>query len=232
MSGKKFLSDINMDGNKIGNVANPTQSGDVATFDWVNDIIDSQDSVDVSIESRIVNIISNDTQEIDSITEIVQVIQSNEMALDSAITSLESQIQQISGPIGPTGPQGIQGSTGSTGPQGVTGSTGIQGPQGVTGSTGSTGPLATSSNTTGVTIDFTSLKIYNSPSSPATASISDNLTGAQLGYVQKIYHNYSVAPTFPGTWVKLGVGLYKTSSLNIIYAEWVTGTRVEYWITQ
>ena len=67
MSGKKFLSDINMDGNKISNVANPTQSGDVATFDWVNDIIQSQDSVDVSIESRIVNIISNDTQEIDSI---------------------------------------------------------------------------------------------------------------------------------------------------------------------
>jgi hypothetical protein len=211
MSGKKFLSDINMDGNKIGNVANPTRSGDVATFDWVNDIIDSQDSVDVSIESRIVNIISNDTQEIDSITEIVQVIQSNEMALDSAITSLESQIQQISGPIGPTGPQGTQG---------------------VTGSTGSTGPLATSTNTTGVTIDFTSLKIYNSPSSPATASITDNLTGAQLGYVQKIYHNYSVVPTFPGTWVKLGAGFYKTSSLNIIYAEWVSGTRIEYWIVQ
>jgi len=199
MSGKKFLSDINMDGNKISNVANPTQSGDVATFDWVNDIIQSQDSIDVSIESRIVNIISNDTQEIDSITEIVQVIQSNEMALDSAITSLELEIQQISGPTGPTG---------------------------------STGPLATSINTTGVLIDFTSLKIYNSPSSPATASISDDLTGAQLGFVQKIYHNYSVAPSFPGGWVKLGSGFYKTSLLNIIYAEWVTGTRIEYWITQ
>lgn len=33
MASKKFLADINMDGNKISNVANPTQSGDVATFD-------------------------------------------------------------------------------------------------------------------------------------------------------------------------------------------------------
>lgn len=47
MSSKKFLADINMDGNKISNVSNPTQSGDVATFDWVNDIIDDQELVEV-----------------------------------------------------------------------------------------------------------------------------------------------------------------------------------------
>lgn len=202
MSGKKFLADINMDGNKISNVANPTQSGDVATFDWVNDIIDGQESIDDSIESRVVSIISNDTVEIDSITEIVQIIQSNEMALDDAISSLELEIQNFSGPAGPTGP------------------------------TGSTGPLATSTSTTGTTIDFTSLKIWNSFSSPGTQSITNELSGAELGYVQKIYHQWTSAPNFPNNWVKLGNGVYSTSSVNIIYAEWCSDTRVEYWITK
>ncbi len=226
MSSKKFLADINMDGNKIGNVANPTQSGDVATFDWVNDIIDDQELVDVSIESRVVSIITNDTVEIDSITEIIQVIESNEMALDSAISSIETQIQNISGPTGPsgaTGPQGIQGPSGATGPQGI---------QGPIGDTGSTGPQATSESTTGTVINFTSLKIWNTPSSPATGNITVDLTGAQLGYIQKIYHNNSSSPTFPSGWVRLGTNTYTTSTLNIIYAEWVSGTRVEYWIVR
>jgi len=202
MSGKKFLADINMDGNKISNVANPTQSGDVATFDWVNDIIDGQESIDDSIESRVVSIISNDTVEIDSITEIVQIIQSNEMALDGAISSIETQIQNISGPTGPAG------------------------------ATGPTGPQATSTNTTGTVINFTSLKIWNTPSSPATGNITVDLTDAQLGYIQKIYHNNSSSPTFPSSWVRLGSNTYTTSTLNIIYAEWVSGTRVEYWIVR
>ena len=122
MSSKKFLADINMDGNKISNVANPTQSGDVATFDWVNDIIDDQELVDVSIESRVVSIITNDTVEIDSITEIVQVIESNEMALDSAITSLETIINNMNEiSIGPTGPNGANGLNGVDGLNGSDG---------------------------------------------------------------------------------------------------------------
>jgi len=96
---------------------------------------------------------------------------------------------------------------------------------------GAQGPLFIPSSSTGVVIAFTSSLIYNSPSSPATASITDNLTGAQIGIIQKIYHNHSVAPTFPAGWVKLGAGAYFTSTLNVIYAEWVSGTRVEYWIT-
>ena len=229
MSSKKFLADINMDGNKISNVANPTQSGDVATFDWVNDIIDDQELVDISIESRVVSIITNDTVEIDSITEIIQVIESNEMALDSAISSIELQIQNISGPTGPSGATGTQG---IQGPIGATGSTGSTGPQGIQGATGSTGPQATSEPTTGTVIDFTSLKIWNTPSSPATGNITVNLTGAQLGYIQKIYHNNSSSPTFPSGWVRLGTNTYTISTLNIIYAEWVSGTRVEYWIVR
>ena len=85
---------------------------------------------------------------------------------------------------------------------------------------------------TGVSVAFAIPQIYNSVASPATGNITDNLTGAIIGVVQKIYHNNSVAPTFPAGWVKLGSGTYTTSTLNIIYAEWVSGTRVEYLIVK
>ena len=62
--------------------------------------------------------------------------------------------------------------------------------------------------------------------------ITDSLTSAKIGLVQKIYHNHTVAPTFPAGWVKMGTATYTTSTLNVIFAEWVSGTRVEYWITK
>lgn len=85
---------------------------------------------------------------------------------------------------------------------------------------------------TGTAIDFATEKIFNSPASPATGNITDTLTAARTGIIQKIYHNAGSAPTFPAGWVRLGTGAYVTSALNIIFAEWVSGTRVEYWITQ
>ena len=85
---------------------------------------------------------------------------------------------------------------------------------------------------TGVSVAFAIPQIYNSVASPATGNITDNLSGAIIGVVQKIYHNHTVAPTFPAGWVKLGSGVYTTSTLNIIFAEWVSGTRVEYWIVK
>lgn len=85
---------------------------------------------------------------------------------------------------------------------------------------------------TGTIIDFAASKIFNSPSSPATGNITDSLTGAEIGVVQKIYHNHSVAPTVPAGWKLIGSATYELSVLNIIYAEWVSGTRVEYWIVQ
>ena len=42
----------------------------------------------------------------------------------------------------------------------------------------------------------------------------------------------SVAPTFPIGWIRIGRGTYALGSLNIIYAEWAGGSRVEYWIIQ
>lgn len=85
---------------------------------------------------------------------------------------------------------------------------------------------------TGTVIDFSTSKIFNSPTSPASGNITDSLTGAEIGIVQKIYHNHTVAPTFPAGWVILGPGAYITGEVNIIYAEWVSGSRVEYWIIQ
>ncbi len=87
-----------------------------------------------------------------------------------------------------------------------------------------------SASATGSVVDFTNPKIFNTIASPSASNITDDLTGARIGVVQKIYHNHSVAPTFPAGWVLIGGGIYTTNVLNIIYAEWVSGTRVEYWI--
>jgi hypothetical protein len=86
--------------------------------------------------------------------------------------------------------------------------------------------------TTGAVISFVTPQIYNSSSSPTTSNITHNLTGGKIGVIQKIYHNHSVAPTFPAEWVKLGYTNYVLSTLNIIYAEYVSPTRIEYWINQ
>lgn len=161
----------------------------------------------------------------------------------------------VLGATGATGPQGVTGPTGSQGIQGIQGVTGPTGSNGANGATGATGPsvwggitgtLSTqtdlqaaldlkqnkATSSSGVVIGFTSSLVYNSPSSPGTASVTDNLTGAIIGVVQKIYHNYSTQPTFPAGWVIMGSNTYTVSTLNIIYAEWVTGTRVEYWIVK
>lgn len=86
--------------------------------------------------------------------------------------------------------------------------------------------------TTGAVIAFSNPQVYNSIASPSSSNLTDNLTGARIGVVQKIYHNAGTAPTVPAGWVKRGTGSYVTSTLNIIYAEWSVGTTVEYWITQ
>ena len=85
---------------------------------------------------------------------------------------------------------------------------------------------------TGLPVEFSTEKIYGSATSPLSSNITASLTGAVLGKVQKIYHQDGVAPTFPSGWVQLGTTTYSTTGLNIIYAEWASGTRVEYWIIQ
>lgn len=111
----------------------------------------------------------------------------------------------------------------------------------VTGSTNITGSsftwnnnqvLTTPSSTTGTIVSFTTNQVYNEWDVPGTGNITNDLTGAKTGIVQKIYHNNSVAPSVPAGWVVVSNSVYVPNVLNIIYAEWVKGTRVEYWITQ
>ena len=86
--------------------------------------------------------------------------------------------------------------------------------------------------TTGSVISFVIPQIYNTPASPSTSNLTDSLTSSKIGVVQKIYHNKSVEPTYPAGWVKVGTGAYTVSVLNIIFVEWVSSTRCEYWITK
>ena len=96
-------------------------------------------------------------------------------------------------------------------------------------SSGGSGAATTATTTT---INFTGQTIYYNSTSPATGNITGNLTGANLGLIQKIYHNDTSEPTYPVGWVLMGDAIYFTSTLNIIYAEWAGGTRVEYWYVQ
>ena len=85
---------------------------------------------------------------------------------------------------------------------------------------------------TGSVISFEAPVVWNTFGTPSTANLTDDLNNAKIGYIQKIYHNKAVEPTYPAGWVKMGTGTYTNGVLNVIFAEWVSGTRVEYWITK
>lgn len=91
-------------------------------------------------------------------------------------------------------------------------------------------PLAAQATTS--EIIFSSPLIWEDYYTPKTGNITADLTDARLGVVQKIYHEDGSEPTFPAGWVLIGSGTYDTTVLNIIYAEWVGDSRVEYWIVQ
>lgn len=85
--------------------------------------------------------------------------------------------------------------------------------------------------TTGAVISFANPQVYNTYTTPTSSNITNDLTGAKIGIVQKIYSNKATEPTYPAGWVKLS-GTYTNSVTNIIYAEWCEGSRVEYWIVK
>lgn len=89
-----------------------------------------------------------------------------------------------------------------------------------------------SSATSGIDISFRTPEVYNTRSSAGTGNLTGDYTSAIIGVVQKVYHNDSVAPTVPGTWIKLGTGTYTPSTLNIIYVEWTSSNIAEYWIVK
>jgi lysophospholipase L1-like esterase len=84
----------------------------------------------------------------------------------------------------------------------------------------------------GTIIFFNQPMVYGTSVTAETANITNDLTDAKVGIIQKIYHTSGTAPTYPAGWVLIGSGVYSTTVQNKIYAEFVGGTRVEYWITQ
>ena len=81
-------------------------------------------------------------------------------------------------------------------------------------------------------ISFVKPTIHGNATTALTGDITNSLTDAKLGIVQKIYHNEATEPSFPAGWVKLGDTIYVGSTINIIYCEWAENTRVEYWYVQ
>lgn len=82
--------------------------------------------------------------------------------------------------------------------------------------------------TAGNDITFARPRQFGTFTTPLTGALTNTLTGAVIGKIQKIYHQDS-SLTVPGTWV-LKAGTYNNGQKNEIYAEWIEGTRVDYWI--
>lgn len=81
-------------------------------------------------------------------------------------------------------------------------------------------------------VTYSATRIYGTAAAPLTAAaITESLTSASVGRVQKIYHQAASQPSYPAGWVKLG-GEYVNDVVNRIYAEFAGGTIVEYWIVQ
>jgi hypothetical protein len=200
---------------------NPSQYGyAVATVNFVGTSVDPGDYVELWWHA-------------DSTAVSIEYLPAGVSPVHPATPSVIATFTQVMytqlGPTGSTGATGATGATGLTGPTGATGANGAVGPTGATGATGITDVAVAD---TGTIISFDVRTIYNTSSSPGTTNITDDLTGANLGIVQKLYHNSGTSPTVPAGWVLIGDGIYFTSQLNIIYAEWCGGTRVEYWIIQ
>jgi len=144
---KKIFSDLDLNGGKIRNVGSPTQSGDVATYDWTLNVLDG---VKAGLSQSINNLISNnDPSQIDSLSEIITAYQAADTQLDSAIDSIISSDVSISARISTmesaiSGVSGTSGISGTSGSSGIDGTSGVAGTSGINGATGSNGTSGTS----------------------------------------------------------------------------------------
>ena len=57
---KKFLVELDLTQNQIKNVAEPTQNGDVATYEWVNTGIEAVESELLSVETSLDALVSRE----------------------------------------------------------------------------------------------------------------------------------------------------------------------------
>lgn len=82
---------------------------------------------------------------------------------------------------------------------------------------------------TGTLLTFKDSNIYNTRDNPGTGDFSVNYTNANLGVTQKVYHQDSVAPTLPASWIPATNSDYFTNDLNILYVEYIGNEQAEYW---
>lgn len=85
---------------------------------------------------------------------------------------------------------------------------------------------------TGTVMDFRAEAVWGSVDTPETDDITWSTLAAKPGIIQKMYHSYFDTPTFPAEWVLMGTSVYTENELNVIYAEYISASRVEYWISQ
>lgn len=84
---------------------------------------------------------------------------------------------------------------------------------------------------TGYVMAFDRIAVYNDFSIATSASvITNNLVNAQKGIVQKMTIKTSSLNPFPAGWVLLGFVRYTAGALTNVYCEWISGSRVEYWL--
>lgn len=85
---------------------------------------------------------------------------------------------------------------------------------------------------TGTLITFRDSNVYNTRAVPGTSDITANYTAANLGTIQKIYHQDSVTPSVPPSWIQLTDSPYMPGELNILNARYIGNGEVEYWWNQ
>ena len=82
-------------------------------------------------------------------------------------------------------------------------------------------------------INFDQPREYGSISTPRTGNLTQDLTGAKRGIVQKIYHQQGAEPDFPTGWIPLDDSAeYSTEAtkINLIFANFAGSGNVLYWI--
>ena len=96
-------------------------------------------------------------------------------------------------------------------------------------------PAGNASNpvvTGGSEVVWDTYRVYGSPGDPLEGAVTSSVVNGTPGVVQKIYHQDTEAPSWPTGWVLLGAAPYIPGELNIVYAVFAGGSRVEYWISQ
>lgn len=94
------------------------------------------------------------------------------------------------------------------------------------------GSAADPVSTGGSEVVWDTYRVYGSADAPLSGPVTSSLTNGTPGIVQKLYHTDTEEPEWPVGWVLMGDAPYVPDELNVVYAVFAGGSRVEYWIAQ